>query len=195
MFSSEPISYVATFDLFDNIQVLSELDEFEEVEWTKNLSVFMLAQTCLESGNGERLRGFNVGNIIWTEGCGLPYYEVSELPPPDPNTVRFRKYPTLRDGMYAYVKLLVRKFRPAVDLANMGRWTEASFRLHDMGYYGADKIRYTNELVSIVEREMPKFNIQETVDPIVARLWRLAEDVEHGSALTGMDVVDKLGER
>lgn len=194
MFSKEPIGRVPVGDFISCIRTVSLMERFEEVEWTRNLSIFMLAQICLESGNGWYLRGFNVGNIIWTEGCGLPYYEVSNLPYPDPDTVRFRKYPSLLDGVHAYADLLVRKYRPAVDLANHGRWTEASFKLHDMGYYGADKFRYTNSLLEIAHREMSSFDSNETFDPITARLWRLSEDISHGTALTGMDVVDKLGE-
>lgn len=193
MFSNEPCSQVLVGDVWFYLHELSYQPEFESADWTSDLRLFMFAQVCLESGNGSRLRGFNVGNIIWTEGCGLPYYEVSDLPPPDPNTVRFRKYSSLRDGVYAYVDLLIRKFRPAVELASLGRWTEATFMLHEMGYFGADKVRYANCILSIIERERYRVAVDTPWAP-VGRLWRLAQEIDRGTALTGMDVVDKLGE-
>ena len=134
---------------------------------TKEQVTMVLAQNALETGHRKSMWNYNVGNIT-TSGKGSFNYiddlTTNEQIKPgkwEKRNLKYRAYPTLKDGVVDYLKFLSGK-------KYAGAWTHImnpnpvafSKALKQIGYYTADEAPYTKQLKSLFDR-FSKSNVYE----------------------------------
>lgn len=90
------------------------------------------AQTALETGRGEKLRHYNVGNLIVTPSWEGDWYKL------ETNPRHFRAYRSAVEGAADYWSLLRRKYPLALDRFDAGDAMGAAQELAEGGYFGED---------------------------------------------------------
>lgn len=126
---------------------------------TKDQVAMVLAQNALETGHRKSLWNFNIGNIT-TDGKGsfdfFDDLETNEQIAPGSwkkMNLKYRAYPTLKDGMKDYLKLLSgKKYSNAWEHIINPNAISFSKALKQQGYYTADEAKYTKTMKSLFDR-------------------------------------------
>ncbi|MBK9496873.1 MAG: peptidoglycan-binding protein [Xanthomonadales bacterium] len=117
----------------------------------------LLAQWALETGRGNSMWNYNLGNVKSHQKDGdWCFFRCNEVIngkvvwfEPDHPACCFRAYPTLQQGADAYMHELHGRFAKAWPAVISGNPTEFSKRLKASKYYTADEGKYTSTLVSL----------------------------------------------
>lgn len=117
----------------------------------------LLAQWALETGGGQSMQCYNVGNFkrpdpACGDWCGFSTTEIVHgqkvtLHPPDPGT-RFAAYDSLAAGCCDYIHALSHHWAHAWPAVIAGDPTRFALLLHEEGYYTADPQAYATGLVT-----------------------------------------------
>lgn len=135
----------------------------------------LLAQWALETGRGNSMWNYNLGNVKSHQKEGdWCFFRCNEVISgkvvwfePDHPGCCFVAYPTLQQGADAYMDKLHTRFAKAWPAVLAGNPTEFSKRLKASRYYTADEAKYTATLVSLYREFMrglsTKFDLFSTL--------------------------------
>lgn len=116
-------------------------------EPSKRELAMLVAHSRLETGNGERMRGFNYGNVT-TSGV-LPFYVLE-----GDATHRYRWYPSASEGAYDFESLLAHRYPDAWKLLSSDEPRAYVRALKAKGYFEAEEQRYADELERLYRDEL-----------------------------------------
>lgn len=134
---------------------------------SKEQVAMLLAQNDLETGHRKSMWNYNVGNITTNGKGSFNYFDdltTNEQTSPGvwkKMKLKYRAYPTLDDGVKDYLNLL-----------STGRYNKAwqhivnpdpvlfSKALKEAGYYTADEVPYTKNLVSLFDKNSKSNNYE-----------------------------------
>jgi hypothetical protein len=133
---------------------------------SKSQVAIILSQNALETGHRNSMWNFNIGNIT-TDGKG-PYDFFDDLPTQEQvkpgkwvkMNLKYRAYPSLKEGTKDYLKLLKRRYPNAWE--NIINPDPAAFSkaLKQRGYYTANEAPYTKSLSKLYD----KFNKSDSYE-------------------------------
>lgn len=128
----------------------------------------LLAQNALETGHRKSMWNYNIGNITTNGKEKFDYFDdlkTNEQVSPGvwkKMNLKYRAYPTLKDGVEDYIKLLSNAPRYAKAWKSVLHPDPAAFSkaLKDAGYYTADEAPYTKTLSGLYSQ----FNKSDSFD-------------------------------
>lgn len=162
------------------------------------------AQNALELDRGKQIWNFNLGNVTAGKSWSGDFYAM-RVPPPDPPILRFRSHASAIDGAIDYWRVMASHFGSALPLFDKGAATAVARELGRLHYYTADPNQYAPSVGKLYDEFLRRGLYADACTPlsteipspeqlaITGRMWRLIDELDHGG-LTGMDVIDKLGE-
>ncbi len=158
-----------------------------------------LSQCALELERGKSIWCFNIGNITAGSSWSRDYY-VLHVPPPDPPVLKFRAHPNALDGAADYWTFLNgSRYAAALFMFDRADDTDGAFaaamKLGELHYYLANANVYSRGVQKLYneykKRGLEQAEMRQHADvpssydlAAAGRLWRIADDVEHG--ITGI---------
>lgn len=119
---------------------------------TRSSRNLILAQWALETGHGASMRGYNFGGIKgYAQGGAGALLQTTEGSGENArrSVERFRTYARAEDGARDYVATLANAFPGVIDAVRGGDPYAFVARLHEGGYFTADRSSYERAIVHI----------------------------------------------
>jgi len=114
------------------------------------------AQIALENAHGRALFCFNYGNLMASKAWSGDYYvlRTKERVSRDPDVWKefdshFRAFDDHLEGASSYWNVMTYQFSPVLALFELGRPSEAAYKLSEMGYYTARANIYAATMTSL----------------------------------------------